>query len=152
MTNFKSGIQGQKKLLTALKNLPGTLKKSIAQAGEEAAAAVLDTRGVRRYPPARGNTSTPPYYKRGVGMQYRSGNDGSSENFGDSWTVGSQGYKATAQNTASYAPYLVGDQRQAVHMARRGWRKLGDAARQKQAVVALIYEKWLERGLKALGL
>lgn len=146
--------------LNALKHAPQELARNIPMAGMEALNEILDTEGLRAYPPETAANMPPtPYYIRGQGMQYASYNTGSSERYGsryggdggDAWSLSARGYTAKAENTASYAPY-VGGQQQAAHMARKGWRKLWDVAREKRETIRNIYDKWVAYTLRKAGL
>ena len=126
--------------------------QAMKPAGQEAANEVLDTEGLRRYPPAtEANQPPTPYYIRGVGMQYNGGNDGSSERYGSRWKVASEPTKTTITNAASYSGYLGGEQ-QAGHMAAKGWRKITDVIKEKMPKIVRIYEKWIVKTIRELGL
>lgn len=121
-------------------------------AGNEATNEVLDTEGLRKYPPATDANQPPvPYYIRGVGRQYSGGNDGRSERYGSRWKVASEPTKTTITNAASYSGYLGGEQ-QAGHMAAKGWRKIMDVIRDKMPKIVRIYEKWIEKAIRESGL
>ncbi len=144
-----------KSLLAKLKKFPVKMKTFWQQGGEEAAAEVLGTRGVgKNYPPAPpGSLPPPPYYQRGVGYMNVSGlGKKKSERYGTVWKIKSRGYTTVATNKASYAKYLVGDDEQAKAMAKIGWRKLGDVAKEKRTKINTIMKKWIRKGLKDLGL
>lgn len=151
MTNVQITINSEL-LMKALQEAPRQLLKNMPVAGMEALKIVLDTTGIRAYPPeTEANFPPTPYYIRNTGTQYTSYNDQSSETYGKRWDVSASGYTAKAENTASYAPYLVGEQ-QAAHMARIGWRKLGDVAREKMQRLGAVYEKWVAYSLREAGL
>jgi hypothetical protein len=153
MTNIKITISGDEEVAKALQEFPQELETAAELAGQEAAAEILGTEGIQKYPPATAANAPPtPYYKRGVGMQYKTRNDNRSEQYGKRWSTESEGYKTVSSNIASYAKFLVSDLRQAAHMARIGWRMLGDVAREKRDILIGIYEGWVERALEKLGL
>jgi len=127
MTKVSIRVEGLDKLRAALRKFPSVVAQDLAQAGNEAANLVLDTEGVRSYPPStEANLAPPPYYVRGRGMQYANRNDGRSERYGTKFTVQNKGYGTVIGNTASYAQYLAGA-KQAGHLAERAgasWRML----------------------------
>lgn len=150
MTEFKVVVDTEAARLM-LQKMPTALGQAAEYAGKEFADEILDTEGLRNYPPATAaNQAPPPYYKRGVGMQYGAGNDMRSERYGASYRVAASGYRTEIGNSASYAPHLAG-QKQARHMAALGWRKLYDVAKQKKDQAQRIYSRWIERTLKQLG-
>lgn len=153
MTNIKITIEGDEEVAKALQELPKELETAAELAGQEAAAEVLGTTGIQVYPPATAANAPPtPYYKRGVGMQYRTRNDNRSEQYGKRWTTVSEGYKTVSSNIASYAKYLVSDEDQAFAMFKIGWRRLGKVVEEKRDILIGIYEGWVERALEKLGL
>lgn len=152
MTIVKVRIDA-KSLLAKLKKFPVKMKTFWQQGAEEAAAEVLDTTGIRRYPPATAANQPPtPYYQRGVGTVYKGGTRHTSQRYGSRWKIKSRGYTTVATNTATYAKYLVGDDDQAKAMAKIGWRKLGDVSKEKRTTINSIMKKWIRKGLKELGL
>jgi hypothetical protein len=54
-------------------------------------------------------------------------------------------------NRASYASYLGGDN-QVGWAAGVGWRKLSEVAREKISEITRIYNAWIERLIKKVGL
>lgn len=153
MTIIKIEIKGDKELIKALSELPKELEEAAEGAGGEATAEILGTTGIQRYPPATSANAPPtPYYIRGVGMQYKSRNTGSSEQYGKRWFIESKGYKTVSTNIASYAKYLVSDEDQAFAMFKIGWRRLGKVAEEKKDKIKAIYEAWIARAIEKLGL
>ncbi len=153
MTTIEIEVKGLKEAGEKFAKFPGELVKSMEGAGIEATGEILGTVGVQTYPAATpANFPPTPYYKRGLGTQYASHNDGSSEQYGKQWTTVAEGYETVSQNTASYAKYLVHDELQAVHMAIIGWRKLGDVYAEKRTKIVAIYQAWVQRAIEALGL
>ena len=57
----------------------------------------------------------------------------------------------TILNKVSYGKYLGGEQ-QALHMARIGWRKVFDVAKEKQAEITEIFNLWIARLIRRLNL
>jgi len=145
--------EGFDKLERALHQFPDAIDRNMINAGKEAAEEVLETEGLRRYPPATAANQPPaPYYQRGSGTIYASGrSSGTSENYGKKWNVQASRYNTEISNSASYAPYLAGEQ-QAKHMQRLGWRKLIDVAKEKLERLKRIYEKWIDYTIRQLGL
>lgn len=145
-------IEGDEEIIAKLKAFPGILSSNVEGAGKQAAKTILDTEGVRNYPPeTEANRAPAPYYIRGQGTQYANGNQGNSERYGTKWNVEASGYKTTIGNTASYSKWLGGEE-QAQAMARIGWKKLIDVADQKIEELKRIYNVWIERAKKMAGL
>lgn len=139
-------------LQRALKKAPKELQLNMAMAGAEALSEVLDTEGIRQYPPETAANHPPtPYYVRGQGTQYASYNKGNSEQYGKRWGIQHGYYTSTAESFASYAPYLGGEE-QASHMASKGWRKIVDVANEKIDKLRRIYDLWVTRALRKAGL
>jgi len=153
MTEIHIEVKGIEELQAALKKFPQQVKKYMDQAGNEAAEdAILKTKGLRDYPPETSANAPPtPYYIRGRGTQYLSGNTGSSERLSSQWTVTSTDFKTTISNRASYAKWVHGEQ-QASFMAPKGWRKLFEVAKEKQAAIMVIYNRWVDKLLRDLKL
>jgi hypothetical protein len=153
MADIRVDVQGADKLADALRQVPRRAQRYLQAAGKEAAAEILDTEGLRRYPPAdAANQPPPPYYIRGRGMQYKARNDGRSERYGTRYYVKSEGYSTIIGNSASYAMYLTDAKLQARHMAARGWRKLAEVAQSKIGRIRTIYQGWVEKLLRDVGL
>jgi hypothetical protein len=55
-------------------------------------------------------------------------------------------------NRASYAPFLADDDRQARAMAKKGWRKLWDVAKEKTGEITRIYQGWINRLIRKYNL
>ena len=143
---------GLKKLTTALVRFPVVIPKNMALAGLEAINMVLDTEGLRAYPPETSANRPPtPYYIRGVGTQTSLGNLGNSENYGKKWTVESESFMAKATNTASYSPDLGGEN-QTWWASAYGWKKLFSTAKAMLPEIIKIYDAWMEKTIKELGL
>ena len=145
-------IKGMKELKAAMDKFPQQVKKYMAAAGTEASEEILETQGLRKYPPlTEANFPPTPYYKRGVGTQTGSGNRGGSENLGTQWTVQAKDFETTISNRASYARWVVGET-QASFMAPKGWRKLLEVAKEKQAAITVIYNRWVDKLLRDIRL
>ena len=150
-------VTGIEEIRAAMAQYPAEVKHGMEQAGKEASAEVLGTVGLQAYPPATAANQPPtPYYERGMGMQYASGNSGSSETLGKQWNVAVNGYKTVVGNRASYAGWVHGDE-QARGMgpnARipKGWRKLTDVAKEKKKAITDIYNGWVAHTLRKVGL
>ena len=145
-------IKGMKELKAALDKFPQQVKKYMAAAGTEASEEILETQGLRKYPPATAANAPPtPYYIRGRGTQTGSGNTGTSERLGTQWTVSAKDFETTISNRASYARWVVGET-QASFMAPKGWRKLLEVAKEKQAAITVIYNRWVDKLLRDIRL
>jgi hypothetical protein len=111
---------------------------------------ILDTKGLRNYPPSTAANQPPtPFYIRGRGTQTSAGrNTLSSERLGTRWqSVPYSKIGMKISNPVSYASYVHGEQ-QARHMARIGWRKLYETAKGKTKQIATIYNRWIARLIK----
>ena len=60
-------------------------------------------------------------------------------------------FRTTIANRASYAKWVHGE-KQAYFMGPKGWRKLVEVGKEKQAEITKIYNLWVERLLKKIGL
>lgn len=151
-------VKGLDKLQKAFAKFPREITKNMEEAGKESANEILDTVGIRDYPPETAANRPPtPYYIRGRGTQYATRNLGNSENLGKKWTVKGQGFKTRIGNVASYGVYAHGDRRsdgieQAQSLARIGWKKLVDIAKAKIAKITKIHQNWVNRTIRKLGL
>jgi hypothetical protein len=143
-----------KDLQAAVQKAPREIAIALRGAAGETANEIMDTRGLRLYPPATAANRPPyPYYERGYGTHYSaSGGSKTSERYGTQWNYRTKPYGVVIGNRASYAPFVGGD-KQPAHMHLKGWRKLFDVARQKvaQGKIRWIYEKWIARGIKRAG-
>ena len=142
-------VEGLDVLERNMDALANDLPRYMGMAGEEIGTEILDTPGIRIYPPAtRANQPPPPYYVRGQGMQYASGNKGNSERYGTRYTVKSEGYTTVIENGASYAGYLAGlslSEPPARHMQAIGWRSLFEVAKEKTENIRKIYQGWVNK-------
>lgn len=145
-------IKGLDRLRKAFGKYPVMIAQNMTKAGKHASDEILKTKGLRTYPGRTAANQPPtPYYKRSVGMQYKSFNAGNSERYGAKWTVRTAGYRTTIGNVASYAPYLAGEE-QARKMGEKGWLKLTDAVDKKMVKIRRIYQRWVNNALKKAGL
>lgn len=146
-------VVGADKLAAALDKFGDEIKRGMKDAGDEAAKGILETVGLRKYPPLTSANMPPtPYYIRRRGMQYATHNNQKSENYGRSYYVKHKAGSTVIGNSASYAKYLAGDKDQTGKMASIGWRKLVDVAREKIGEITKIYQGWVDRLIKTLGL
>ena len=152
MSNVSIQVKGLAQLRQALRNAPDELNQTLAAAGEEAARNILETEGLRKYPPLGPANAPPlPYYVRGRGTQHATYNDLRSERLGTQYYVEARGPVTTIGNRASYADYVSGPG-QARAMAAIGWRQLAEVAEEKLDDLTRIYEGWVARALKQAGL
>lgn len=154
MVDIEIKITGVDKLIAGMNRVGDQLDLSLRAAAEESINEILDTQGVRKYPPATAANAPPyPYYERGKGTWTSPGNNrGESERFGAGWSTSQTPYGAKAINNTSYGIYLVDDALQATHSARIGWRKLGDVAREKEPKIVRIFQAAIDRLLRLAGL
>jgi hypothetical protein len=146
-------VTGLDKVVAAIDRFPREIAKYMRAAGKEAGREVVDTVGLRQYPPAgEGNVPPTPFYIRGVGTQYATKNLHNSERYGTQFYITPMTYGATIGNRASYAKWLTDETDQAQHMAKIGWRKLIDVAHEKVHQIETIYDKWIAKLIKDLGL
>lgn len=151
-------IKGLDKLTAALKAFPQKAERYLEMAGRQAAEdEIFPTNGLRTYPPATDANYPPtPYYIRGRGMQ-RAGvrkpeyNDYRSERLGTQWYTKQEGGTTYIGNRASYAPYVHGEE-QAAKMGAKGWRKLLDVANEKIDRITKVYQAWIDKLVRDLGL
>ena len=143
----------------ALRDFRDEMFRAVYMAGREASAKILNTTGVKKYPAEPTTRHSPPSaYLRGIGYIRKDGSvSKGSERYGTQWNVKS--YKermiTIIGNRASYAPFLGGDD-QARNINKnipgQGWQKLGDVADDKINQIAGIYNEWIKRALKKVGL
>ena len=151
-------VKGMDVLLKKMGQFGPKITAYMAQAGKEAAQRVmLPTKGLENYPPETAANKPPtPYWVRGVGMQRslqgQEYNDMTSENLGKQWIVTASGLNTVVGNSASYAKWVHGDDSQAKAMGRIGWKKLLAAAKAKIDEIRGVYEGWVGKALKDLGL
>jgi len=146
-------VTGIDKLVAGLHKFPQQIHKNMGAAGAEASKRViLSTQGLQKYPPPTAANQPPtPYYIRGRGTQYASRNTGTSERLGTQFYTEAEGMNTTIGNRASYADYVVGEG-QAHFMAPKGWRKLFEVAEEKKTQIAKVYQAWIDKTIRELGL
>ncbi len=153
MEPFRIEIKGLNELKRKLAAAPGEFHQVLSQAGQEAGERILDTEGLRHYPPeTEANQPPTPYYIRGRGTQYKSRNRGNSERYGTQFYVRADALHTKIGNRASYARWLTDEKLQARIPASRGWRKLIDVARENRKLIVRIYEAWIKYALRRGGL
>ena len=153
MANIHVELRGLDDLKRKLRAAPEQLQRYLSAAGNEAGHEVIASEGLQKYPPATAANAPPtPYYIRGRGTQLKSRNLGESQRYGTQFFVNAAGLKTTIGNRASYAQWLTDENKQSHVMARIGWRKLIDVAREKQAQVIRIFEAWVAKGIRDSGL
>jgi hypothetical protein len=149
-------IKGLDKLTGALDKFQQKIAQNMSAAGKQAGKELLDTKGLRKYPAeTAANWPPTPYYVRGKGMQYKAGSSGGSERLGTQWTVRTERFRTTIRNDASYAQWVHGDSEgkyQARHMAKIGWKKLLDTAKGMISKLTKIYQAWVDKTIRDLGL
>lgn len=153
-------IQGLDKVQAVMARFPAQIKAAIQLSGKDMAKNILDTKGLRNYPPGTAanqppGTSGRGYYIRGRGWMSKSG-DGytlkaTSERLGTKWYVKPNGYSTLVGNPVTYAPYLHGDE-QARWSLQIGWKKLVDVANDKIGESVRIYENHIQALIRRLGL
>ena len=146
-------VEGIEKVLKALKRFPKKIPKYLGQAGHESATRViLPEEGLQNYPPETGANRPPtPYYIRGKGTQTASKNYFNSENLGKQWYTKSTGLDMKIGNRASYARWVHGVE-QAKAMARIGWKQLFKTAKDKVGDIKKVYDAWVAKAIRDLGL
>lgn len=150
--NIKIEIENADKIVAGLKRFPDEIKNNFAAAGQEAGAEIVGTEGLAKYPPETDANRPPtPYYIRNRGMQYKTKNTGKSERYGTQYYVKRDTNGTAIGNRASYAKYLAGEE-QARSMAKIGWRKIFDVAKEKIGIITNIFNKWTDYTIKKLGL
>ena len=138
-------------LLKTIRKAPREIAIALRGAGREAGTEIIETQGLKSYPPATSANMPPtPYYIRGRGMQYANSNDMRSERYGTQWNVKIKPYGVVIGNRASYAPFVGGDP-PALPLSRKGWKSLVGIGRSKIGDVRRIYELWIARAIKRAG-
>ncbi len=148
-------VVGLDRILKALDKFPRQIGIYIGKAGGEAAnRVILPTEGLQKYPPAGPWNQPPtPYYYRGRGTQYKNRNSGSSERYGTQWRTDRdlQNLTTAIGNRASYAQYLAGED-QVSWAQSHGWKKLYSTAVEKIDKITKVYQAWVDKLIKDLGL
>lgn len=157
MSNIQIRINGLNELKKKFGVASQMWNQTLSDASTLVGDAVLNTRGVKQYPPMTDANRPPaPYYIRGKGTQTSKGNllnsqrlgtnlfsEGKVTSFGAVVTIGTR--------NVTYAPYVIGEQ-QSRAMARIGWRKLKDVAIEKQDKIRRTFEAVIQAALKRAGL
>ena len=145
-------VSGMKEVAAALTRFPVVIPKNLISAGKESIAMVLDTVGIRSYPPETAANRPPtPYYIRGRGTQLKRGNLGNSERYGSQWKEEIKPYEARAFNSTSYGGALGGEN-QVDWAEGYGWKKVFSTLKAMASEVVEIYEAWIDKTIKDLGL
>lgn len=155
-------IEGLDKVAAAMEKFPSQIKAAVELAQKDMSKNILDTRGVRNYPP-QWQANQPPgtsgrgYYSRGKGWMQASRNgykfnpSRASERLGTKWYTNPNGFSTKVGNPVSYAPYIHGDEQ--VGWAKDvGWRKLAEVASEKLDESIAIYERHIQAIIQRLGL
>jgi len=144
-------------LMRNIGRLGKELARYLAAAGKEAGSEVIITRGLKLYPSeTEANQPPTPYWIRGLGME-RAGkrkpayNDRRSERYGSQFYATISSYVTKIGNRASYGKHLAGEE-QAKHMGRIGWRRLIDVAEEKRPKLVAIFQAWIDKLIRDLGL
>ena len=153
MTKIEIVVEGLDKLKRGMAQFPREIARNMSQAAHEVGDKIIKTKGLANYPPETAANKPPtPYYQRGFGMIYKNSTKGTSENYGEQFYVKREGQSTMIDNRASYAKYLTGKDDQARAMARIGWRKLIDVAKEKVSIIKRIYQAWIDKTIRDLGL
>lgn len=159
-SSIRFEVKGLDKVLANLEKFDNVINKYIQQAALESVRIVLNTEGIRKYPPATNANRPPiPYYERGRGMWVHRGrgenrmayNLNNSETYGKKWVTRGIPYGARAGNSASYAHFLVGDD-QAKAMGKIGWRKISEVVQEKIPQITEIFQGWVNKLIEDLHL
>lgn len=167
MTDFITiKVAGIDKLLAKLTQFPDRIRANLRQAGHEAGTEIVETPGLGKYPPpyhaAQPFKSEKQrrffFWALGEGIidvPYRRGQSPGSQRLGTQFYVqsepGSQYVEVTIGNRAGYAPHVIGED-QSAYMAGGGWRKLREVAVEKTARIVEIFEAWVTKAIRDLGL
>lgn len=153
MPEINIEVEGLDKVIAKLHKFPVEIAKNFSAAGAEAAKdVILPTEGLQNYPPSTSANEPPvPYYIRGRGTQYATRNLMTSERLGTRWVVERKGFSTIVGNPVSYSRYVHGDE-QARWMKAIGWKKLFDVAKEKIGDIKRVYQAWIDKTIKDLGL
>lgn len=153
MTKVHVEVIGIEKLMKAFDRFPRKIMQYLGQAGHESATRViLPEEGLQNYPPETAANKPPtPYYIRGKGTQTKSKNYFNSENLGKQWYVKRRGLDMKIGNRASYARWVHGVE-QAKAMGLIGWKQLFKTAKDKVGDIKKVYDAWVAKAIKDLGL
>lgn len=153
MPDITIDVKGLDKVIAKLNKFPKEIARNFSAAGAESAKdVILPTEGLQNYPPMTAANAPPvPYYKRNLGTQYATRNLMNSEQLGKKWNVQRKGFSTIIGNPVSYARYVHGEE-QAKAMAGIGWKKLFAVAKQKIKAIQKVYQAWVNKTIKDLGL
>lgn len=150
-------IRDLEELMSHMDHAPRVITDHLRKGMKDAVELVVNTKGLKRYPPVGPANQPPaPYWRRGRGLVGRRGQIlFRSERLGiqfyaKAWTSGRNAMGLGGQR-ASYSRYVIGD-RQARNMAQKGWRKFRDVAIEKQFQIRDILEFYVQRALKYVDL
>ena len=146
-------VRGLDKLLPKMEKIGDRLNTTIQNAALESERTILDTEGLRKYPPETAANREPyPFYERLRGTWTRPGyNTGKSERYGTKWATKRINYGAIIGTNVSYSKYLGGDEQSRV-MAAYGWRRLFDVAKEKKNDIQEVFQGRINKLLKDLDL
>ena len=145
-------VKGMDRLLAGFKRFPQEIRDALQRGGRDSAQEILETKGLKDYPPKTpANLPPTPYYIRGSGIKYKSYLKPTSEKMRTLWYVKPQGLVTKIGNRASYAKWVHGDE-QANAMAKIGWKKLTDVAKDKMPRIKRIYQGWINEAIRKLNL
>jgi hypothetical protein len=160
---FTFELKGAKELQEAFALYPKLSAKHMRSAALEAGKFIYKQEGLKKYPRPGYIPQFPHGFKsekqrRYVMMlvsqgkvPYKQGG-GSSEKYGEQWYAQSYGQVgAIVGNRASYAKWLTSNAYQSEYMAKRGWRKLSEVARDSMKDVKEIFDAWTDKLLKSCG-
>ena len=156
MSGFLIEVKGLDKVIKAIGDMadPRHVGIYLAKAGQEAASYILQTKGLQSYPAETERNKPPvPYYIRGRGTETAFGNLNDSERLGTQFYIDRDPSNFTTKvgNRASYADDVVGDNQKEL-FGIIGWRKLSEVATEKMDLINQIYEAWITKMIKDLGL
>lgn len=152
-SNLTITVVGLERVQAGLSQYKDRIMEYMYSAVDEVSQVILDTEGLRKYPPeTEANRPPTPYYIRGVGTQYKSSNSGSSEKYGTQFYTEAYADGMKIGNRASYARYLTDDEEQTAVMAEKGWRKLIEVATEKLPEIVRTMQGWVDKLIKDVGL
>lgn len=156
MSGFLIQVKGLDKVLKGINEIadPRHVGIYLAKAGQEAASKILQTKGLQSYPDETYRNLPPvPYYIRGRGTETAQGNLNDSERLGTKFYIDRDvsNYITKVGNTALYADDVVGDNQKEL-FGIIGWRKLREVAEEKIDLISQIYDAWIAKMIKDLGL
>ena len=147
------------KFQQAIERLPRLLLNELNIAGYKVSKLVLETEGVKKYPPLTTQKRDTgkvgdKWYERGRGQAYRTTAgvkyNETSERYGTQWGTQVRPNKVRLTNRASYGKYLGGAQ-QAKHMRKFGWRKIINVIKEKMGMIKAIYQGAIRKAATRAG-